>query len=212
MLKQNLRTEMKEKRRLLSPSFRAEASLSAASHALSLIPPVAKSIALFASMSDEIDTAPLAAQLLARGCTTLYPRTTPERPLDFYPATPDELILSKHPRMALREPTGEQPGATLAFPLHQIDVFIVPGLAFDTSGARLGFGKGYYDRTLPLARPTAIVIGYAFSCQLVGAVPQAPHDQRVHAIVTELGVTQASNGPFLYMAPQNAKEGPVHGL
>lgn len=70
------------------------------------------------------------------------------------------------------------------------DVLIVPLLAFDRRGYRLGYGGGYYDRTLELlrARKPVVAIGFAFAAQEVDVVPIEPTDQRLDLIVTEAGV------------------------
>ena len=62
---------------------------------------------------------------------------------------------------------------------------LVPGVAFDLGGRRLGYGGGYYDRLLPLLPPRAARVAGAFEIQLVERVPAAPHDVAVDAIVTE---------------------------
>ena len=66
------------------------------------------------------------------------------------------------------------------------DLVIVPGLAFDSTGARLGRGKGYYDRWLG-ANPAVKTLGVCFSCQILERLPAEPHDARVDAILTEQG-------------------------
>jgi 5-formyltetrahydrofolate cyclo-ligase len=65
-------------------------------------------------------------------------------------------------------------------------VVIVPGLAFDAAGRRLGRGAGHYDRAFPAGRqgaPLLVGVGYAF--QLVDEVPAGPHDRRMDVVVTE---------------------------
>ena len=62
---------------------------------------------------------------------------------------------------------------------------LVPGVAFDLDGRRLGYGGGYYDRLLPLLSPRAARVAGAFELQIVDRVPAAPHDVAVDAIVTE---------------------------
>ena len=71
-------------------------------------------------------------------------------------------------------------------------VLIVPLLAFDTQGYRLGYGGGFYDRTLAelRARGPVTAVGYAFAAQRVDAVPIDGHDQRLDAVVTEQGVLE----------------------
>ena len=68
---------------------------------------------------------------------------------------------------------------------------IVPMLAFDARGYRLGYGGGFYDRTLELlrARGPLLAVGFAFAAQEVDAVPIDGFDQRLDAVVTEKGVT-----------------------
>lgn len=66
------------------------------------------------------------------------------------------------------------------------DLIVVPGVAFDAGGMRLGLGGGYYDRTL--AETPAAAVGLAFECQRVARLPRAPWDRPVGALVTERGV------------------------
>jgi 5-formyltetrahydrofolate cyclo-ligase len=70
-------------------------------------------------------------------------------------------------------------------PLERFDVVLVPGIAFDVHGRRLGYGGGYYDRLLPLLPRSATRIAGAFELQVVDGVPTAPHDAAVDWIVTE---------------------------
>jgi 5-formyltetrahydrofolate cyclo-ligase len=76
----------------------------------------------------------------------------------------------------------------------QVDLFAVPGVAFDRRGGRLGFGKGYYDRLLSQSKPTSKKIGLAFDCQILGEVPMGPHDVFMDLVVTETGVHSPSGG------------------
>jgi 5-formyltetrahydrofolate cyclo-ligase len=73
-----------------------------------------------------------------------------------------------------------------------LDLILVPGLAFTRDGARLGRGGGYYDRLLANPACRAHRIGIAYELQIVDAIPVEPHDQRVHQIITESGLIQAS--------------------
>ena len=79
-----------------------------------------------------------------------------------------------------------EPKAHLIRPIgpEEIDAVIVPAVAFDRQGHRLGYGGGYYDRFLPGA-PRAVRIGAAFACQIVAEIPAAPHDVTMDRIVTE---------------------------
>jgi 5-formyltetrahydrofolate cyclo-ligase len=70
----------------------------------------------------------------------------------------------------------------------EIDCVLVPGVGFDASGGRLGFGQGYYDRFLSQLPSTASYVGLAFHIQMVPWVPRLWHDVRMHFMVTEQGV------------------------
>lgn len=65
-----------------------------------------------------------------------------------------------------------------------IDMLIVPGVAFDRRGHRLGSGRGYYDRFIPRLRGNATLVGLAFDCQIVDEVPTAAHDVPMHIVIT----------------------------
>ena len=79
-----------------------------------------------------------------------------------------------------------EPGAHCELvPVDAIDWVLVPGVAFDTAGRRIGYGGGYYDRMLPLLRPDARRVAGAFDVQIVEHVPAAAHDLVVDALVTE---------------------------
>jgi 5-formyltetrahydrofolate cyclo-ligase len=72
--------------------------------------------------------------------------------------------------------------------VNEIDLLVIPGLAFDRQGGRLGYGKGYFDRLLLGARTDSLLAALAFECQLFDAVPMQPYDVRVDAVVTEAGI------------------------
>jgi len=99
--------------------------------------------------------------------------------------SPDELLPSPwHPR--IREPIFNP--ARLVPPA-EIDLILIPGLAFTRDGQRLGRGGGHYDRYLASLPARAMKLGVCFQCQLVESLPVEAHDQRLHAIVTENGIT-----------------------
>lgn len=72
--------------------------------------------------------------------------------------------------------------------VEELDLIMVPGVAFSHQGARIGHGKGYYDRLLQNARPETPLVGLAFECQLFESVPVAEHDVWMNRIVTENAV------------------------
>jgi len=86
------------------------------------------------------------------------------------------------PRRELRGQPAQQMEA------HDADLFVVPGLAFDTAGTRLGHGKGYYDKLLHLARAETPRVGVAFACQMWPRLPALAYDVSMHAVITEIAV------------------------
>ena len=76
------------------------------------------------------------------------------------------------------------------------DIVVAPLVAFDRAGARLGYGGGYYDRTLEALRATraTLAVGYAYGAQEVDVLPLAPLDQRLDWIVAERGAIRARSG------------------
>jgi 5-formyltetrahydrofolate cyclo-ligase len=92
-----------------------------------------------------------------------------------------------------------QPGARgVATPLHEIDLFLVPGLAFDPRGGRLGRGSGHFDRLLARRGSQSLAVGVTTMAHVVDEVPIGPHDQRVDWLATDNGVTEClpRSGPY----------------
>ena len=96
---------------------------------------------------------------------------------------PDDPAQLRRGRFGILEPYGTQ----VVIPPEEIGYIIVPGVAFDPRGGRLGFGKGYYDRFLSRLPATTYRCGLAFGIQVVPCVPQTSHDICMHGIVTEQG-------------------------
>ena len=69
--------------------------------------------------------------------------------------------------------------------VRECDLVMVPGIAFDRRGARIGHGKGYYDHLLQNARPDAPLVALAFECQVFPEIPTAPHDIFMDKVITE---------------------------
>ncbi|MGH7156428.1 MAG: 5-formyltetrahydrofolate cyclo-ligase, partial [Acetobacteraceae bacterium] len=149
-----------------------------ARHVLRDCPPRAGAVvAGFWPMGDEIDTRPLLVALHERGHPIALP-VTPKRgnPLTFRLWRPgDELVPEAFGTM---RPTGEP-----TVP----DFLLVPLLAFDRRGYRLGYGGGFYDRTLA-GLPDAFALGCAYATQEVATVPVAPYDVQLDAVATERGI------------------------
>lgn len=142
-------------------------------------PPANAVVSGFWPIGDEIDIRPLLAALDARGHAICLPET-PKRgvPLIFRRWRPGEALVPG--RFGTSHPTGDAVAP---------DFVLVPLLAFDRRGHRLGYGAGYYDRTLA-ALPGAFRLGCAYASQEVDEVPAGPHDARLDAVATELGLVR----------------------
>jgi 5-formyltetrahydrofolate cyclo-ligase len=87
-------------------------------------------------------------------------------------------------------------------PPERLDLVIVPGVAFDRRGGRLGYGAGYYDRLLAALSPRAVRVGVGYRCQLVESVPMADHDVRMDWVVTETGAIACQPARGLHVEPE----------
>ena len=151
----------------------------------------ARAVAGYVGVRGEPDTRPLLAAALAAGKRLWLPRMAgPRRDAIEFVALADLAALAPAP-FGLLEPTGG-PGVDLA--AANVDLALVPGLAFTRAGARLGFGKAFYDRALAPLRdaPRPLRVAVCFADDLVEALPEEPHDVRVHVVATEHGLADRS--------------------
>ena len=138
----------------------------------------ARVVLAFAALPNEIDPAPAVWRLRARGAAIAYPRIEAPGVLGIH-LVAHELELIAGP-FGLAQPSEHAPRAAR----DSIDAVIVPGVAFDECGRRLGYGGGYYDRLLPTLRLDCLRIGIAFDEQIVSDIPVDEHDALVHIVVT----------------------------
>lgn len=136
-------------------------------------------MALYAALPDEVPTQGLMRALIERGQTVLLPRATDENRLVFV-VVHDLPLLAPGAFGAL-----EPPAAAPATRLEPDDLVLVPGVAFDLWGGRLGRGGGWYDRSLPPGVDE--LFGIAFELQLVDRVPTTATDRRMRGVFTERG-------------------------
>ena len=140
-------------------------------------PPAGSVVSGFWPIGQEIDIRPLLFALYQRGHRVVLPET-PKRgnPLIFHLWCPDSVMIAE--RFGTSRPDG---------PILAPDFLLVPLLAFDRRGYRVGYGAGYYDRTLA-GLPGRFRLGVAYSAQELDEVPAGPYDERLDAVATELGV------------------------
>jgi 5-formyltetrahydrofolate cyclo-ligase len=149
-------------------------------------------VAGFWPMRDEIDLRPLWHGLHAAECLVVLPETPPRgQPLVFRAWSPDmEMVAERFGTLRPAGPpamAGSEAGPACEPALIPALIF-VPFLAFDRACHRLGYGGGYYDRTLA-ALPGVRAVGLGFSALAVDSLPVGPHDHALDAVITELGVT-----------------------
>jgi 5-formyltetrahydrofolate cyclo-ligase len=139
----------------------------------------AKAVLAYVSFGSELSTETLLRRTLAEGKSLVLPRVVKgAAQLQLHRVqTLDQLTAGV---WGIREPRADAP--TVA--LYDIDFILVPGVAFDLAGFRIGYGGGYYDRLLGAANPATTRLSVAFDCQLVDAVPNEAHDARVDIIIT----------------------------
>ncbi|MBX6422776.1 5-formyltetrahydrofolate cyclo-ligase [Thermosulfurimonas sp. F29] len=178
-LKKQLRKEMLQKRSELSPEERENLSLSICHRFLKTeLFERSRTILFFASFGTEVNLFPALGAALLQGKRVGLPRTVISRRTLFFHQifTLGELVPGPY---GILEPPPENP---LISP-DEVDLVLVPGLAFDRSGYRLGYGGGFYDRFLREIR--AIKVAPAFSFQVVKNLPHEKHDLPVDFIITE---------------------------
>ncbi len=179
--KENLRATLATRRRERSPRDRDRAAEAIALHAAAL--PVlvpARRVAAYLSLPSEPGTGPLLEWLTGRGVDVLVPVSRPDRTMDWVRHEPGAVSAGA---LGVPEPTGPPlgPGA-----LAGCDIAIVPALAVDHRGNRLGRGAGYYDRAL--ADFDGVVCAVVFDDELLPEVPHAAHDHPVDVVLTPAGV------------------------
>lgn len=157
----------------------------------------AKSVALFWPIVErhEVDLRELDASLRARGCRVAYPAIDPDTNVMTFRFVEDVTTLAEA-GFGFGEPPPGSEEATA------VDAIIVPALAVDPAGHRIGYGAGYYDRTLPRFSPPAVAIAVAFDWQLIAEVPFTPGDVAVDWVVTDQRILTTSSTSE---APTSAK-------
>lgn len=140
-------------------------------------------LALYAPIQHEVDTTVVANDALSAGKMLLYPAVEGSDIQFRRVAALSELAPGKY---GIPEPSGESCSPCDA------DLIIVPGVAFDMFGRRIGYGKGFYDRSLHLMEGSGRLVGFCYDFQLYEAIVGEPHDVTMDIIVTELRVVRVN--------------------
>ena len=146
----------------------------------------AQTVLFYVDVRSEVRTRHCLPQALQHGKRIVVPYCVAGRLELFHLADMAELSVGMYkilePQESLRELAEKRVG------VQELDLVMVPGVAFDRRGARMGHGKGYYDKLLEHARPEAPLVALAFECQMFPEIPTQAHDVFMDKIITEKAV------------------------
>jgi 5-formyltetrahydrofolate cyclo-ligase len=178
--KRALRAELRERRQLLSDAQRDAAASGVRTQLDALVEARrARSVSCFLSTTTEPGTREFVEAAVRRGIRVLLPITRADGLLDWSVATPGGDIAEG--LFGLPEPVGELLGPIA---VNDVDLMIIPAAAIDRSGMRLGWGRGYFDKTIGSMERCPPVYAVIYDSELLDTVPSDVHDQPVTGVVT----------------------------
>ncbi len=146
----------------------------------------AKTVLFYLDVRSEVRTRNDLANALASGKKIVVPYCVDGELELFHLEDPEELAVGMYrilePKTELRTVDSKR------VEVKEIDLIIVPGVAFDRHGGRTGHGKGYYDKLLEHARPDTPLVALSFECQLFDEIPMQNHDVFMDKVITEKAV------------------------
>ncbi|MGP6177735.1 5-formyltetrahydrofolate cyclo-ligase [Microbacterium sp. A196] len=178
--KRALRSELRDRRLALSAHERGAAASGLTAQLDALVAARgARTISCFVSTPTEPGTRSFIAGAVRRGIRVLLPITRTDGLLDW--AVADEAGDFREGRFGLSEPSGEPLDPTA---LENVDLMIIPAAAVDTRGTRLGWGRGYFDKTIASMSAAPPVYAVTFDSEVLESLPRELHDQPITGIVT----------------------------
>lgn len=178
--KKQIRQSMKERTDRLTEKDRQAESRSVCRRVLENLPESARVICAYYPMPTEVDIIPLLEQLLERGCDIYLPRTEGKSFLFRQVQSLEDLVPGP---FGILEPDAD----AAELELEDTEYALIPGIAFDHEGNRLGRGNGGYDKWINALKSSTDIAetwGLCFDCQLVNGIPMEAHDEKVDALVT----------------------------
>lgn len=143
-----------------------------------------RTVLFYVDVRSEVRTRHYLATALTHGKTIVVPWCNEQGELElFHLENMDELALGMYRILEPRTELRTLPRKAVA--VSELDLVMVPGVAFDRRGGRMGHGKGYYDKLLEHVRPDAPLVALAFECQLFDEIPVAGHDVFMDKVITE---------------------------
>lgn len=138
----------------------------------------ASRIALYAPIHNEVDTSLVFSEALASGKTVLFPAVVSDG-IEFRTVYSSEQFVQG--KFGIPEPLV----GCLVYAPEDIDLFIVPGVAFDLGCRRVGYGRGYYDRALHRLEGSGRLAGFCYDFQILDQIPVSSHDVQMDLVITD---------------------------
>lgn len=180
--KRALRAELRERRQLLSDAQRAAAASDLSERLTALIDEHgARSISCYLSTTTEPGTRDFVTDAVRRGIRVLLPITREDGLLDWAVADDSDDVAAG--LLGLPEPTGEVLGPIA---VNDVDLMLVPAAAVDRTGTRLGWGRGFFDKTLGSMEQRPPVYAVVYDSEILDDLPRDLHDQPVDGVITPL--------------------------
>jgi 5-formyltetrahydrofolate cyclo-ligase len=184
--KRALRAELRERRRTMTTTEREASAVAITRNLISLASePEVHYIAAYLSTPDEPSTREFLDWASDRGIRILLPISREDGLLDWAPYVALDDIEGRD-AFGMPTPTSELLGPIA---INDVDLIIVPAASIDRSGMRMGWGRGYFDKTLGSMERCPPVYAVIFDGEFVDSVPSEVHDQKVNGVVTPSGVT-----------------------
>ena len=180
--KRALRAEIRERRRITPAHERAEATAAVTEHLKQLAGGI-RSMAAYLSTPDEPNTRDFLDWACSQGIRVLIPYSREDGLLDWAPYDGKE---EAEDAQGMPVPTTDLLGPIA---INAVDLIVVPAACVDATGMRMGWGRGYFDKTLGSMERRPPVYAVIFDSELLDAVPSEVHDQRVDGAVTPSGIT-----------------------
>ncbi|KTR95509.1 5-formyltetrahydrofolate cyclo-ligase [Microbacterium testaceum] len=189
--KRALRADLRERRQIISAHAREIAEGGIKDQLDALVERLgARSISCFLSTTTEPGTHAFVADAVARGIRVLLPITREDGLLDWAVATPDADIAEG--MFGIPEPVGDVLGPIA---VNDVDLLVIPAAAVDRHGMRLGWGRGYFDKTLGSMEKCPPVYAVIFDSEFIDDVPRDVHDQPVSGVVTPTRTVLINDSP-----------------
>ena len=183
--KRALRAEIRERRRI-TPSHERDSAADAVTGHLKELADGIHSMAAYLSTADEPNTRQFLAWACTQGIRVLVPVSREDGLLDWAPYDGKE---EAEDALGMPVPTTELLGPIA---INAVDLILVPAACVDRSGMRMGWGRGYFDKTLGSMERRPPVYAVIFDSEFLETVPSEVHDQRVDGVVTPSGITKLS--------------------